>query len=364
MIVGVGIFGIPYAVAQSGFMTGLFYLILLTGVVLFIHLFYGEVVLRTDGEHRLVGYAKRYLGERGKRAAGAIVIFQFYGALLAYIIAGGYFLAIIFNNFGGGSEFFWSLAFFVFGSLAVLFGLRTVGFLELLMTTFLLLIAGIIVFKAAPLINFNNLSGFSFSNLFLPYGIILFSLSGGAAIPEIRQMLKGQERKLKKIIVWGTIIPAIIYLLFTLAVVGITGVNTSKEAISGLAPYFGKGIIVLGAVFGFLAVATSFLVLGLNLKRVFQCDYKLNRTLAWFLACFVPLFFYLLGFQDFITVIGLVGALAGGLEGIMVILIYRKAKILAQRRPEYSLKTAGPIIYGMILLFELGIFYHFLYFFK
>jgi len=361
MIVGVGIFGIPYAITQAGIMAGFFYFVLLSGVILLVHLFYGEIALRTNQGHGLVGYAAKYLGPLGKKFVGFVVIFEFYGALLAYLIAGGKFLNIIFSGFLGGNDFLWTMLFFALGALVILAGLKTIAASEFFMGGFLLLIIGVFVFKGAPLFQLNNLSLINWSKFFLPYGVILFSLTGGAAIPEIRQILRSQEHQLKKVIIIGTLVPALAYVLFTLAVVGVSGQKTTEYAMLGLVPYFGQWVILLGAVFGFLAVFTSVLVIGSNLKRIFCQDYRLKKWLGWFLVCFVPLFGYLLGINDFILVIGLIGAIAGGLEGIATILIYRRAKKMGERPPEYSLKIARPILYGLISLFILGIIYQFIY---
>jgi tyrosine-specific transport protein len=361
MIVGVGIFGIPFVMAQAGFLVGLFYLVLMGGVALLIHLCYGEIILRTEQDCRIVGAAEKYLGSSGKKTTAAIVIFQFYGALLAYIIAGGHFLNIIFGQYLGGNDFGWALIFFAFGSLAIFFGLRTVSIAEFLMTIMLLAIAALFVLKGAPLISLANLKSVNLVNFFVPYGVVFFSLTGGAAIPELRQILRGREQKVKRVIILGTLIPAAVYFLFALTVVGVTGEKTTEDAISGLIPYLGQSAVVLGAVFGLLAVVTSFLVLGLNLKKIFQLDYKINKFFAWLLACFVPLIAFLLGFNDFIFVIGIIGACAGGLEGIVTILIYRRAKKLGDREPEYRLRLNKAFIYGLILLFGLGIVYQFVY---
>jgi tyrosine-specific transport protein len=361
MIIGVGIFGIPYVLAQAGFLIGFFYLIFLCLVVLVVHLSYGEIILRTHQDSRLVGYGEKYLGRLGKVSAMGIVIFQFYGAMLAYIIAGGHFLNIIFGRFFGGGDFSWALVFFAFGALAILLGLRAVSASEFIMTILLLALAVFFIFKGAPFVSLENLKGFSLMKFFLPYGVIFFSLTGGAAIPELRHILRGEEREIKKAIILGTLIPAVIYLLFALVVVGTTGKGTTEDAISGLVPYLGQNIIFVGAIFGFLAVITSYLMLGLNLRKMFQLDYKLNKLLAWVLVCFVPLIIFLAGFNDFILVIGLIGAVAGGFEGIMTTLIYLKAKKMGDRQPEYSLKLNKVFIFGLIFLFALGVIYQFVY---
>jgi len=361
MIVGVGIFGIPYAVAQAGFVAGLFYLVILTVAILIVHLLYGEIVLRTPSDHGLVGYADKYLGASGKRVMGAVIIFEFYGGLLAYLIAGGKFLNVALGRFLGGSDMIWSLVFFSVGALIVFAGLKTVAPSEFFMTIFMVAIAAIIFIKGAPIIKITNLPAVNWAKFFLPYGIILFSLTGGAAIPEVRQILKNQEHNFKKIIVLGTLIPAVVYFFFTLGIVGVTGSATSKDAISGLTPHFGAWVVMLGAIFGFLAVITSYLVVATNLRRVFRQDYKINKFLAWALVCFVPLILYWLGINDFIYVIGLVGALAVGAEGIMTILIYWRAKKLGLRQPEYSLKISRLVLGGLTLIFLLGVVYQLIY---
>ena len=59
-IIGAGVFAIPYVMSKSGALTCFFYFLILGSVVLLLHLFLGEVVLRTKGRHRLVGYAEKY----------------------------------------------------------------------------------------------------------------------------------------------------------------------------------------------------------------------------------------------------------------------------------------------------------------
>ena len=75
-IVGVGIFGLPYAIAKVGFLVGIPLLVLLSGAMLCLHYLYGEIVLRTKRKQRLVGYAKKYLGNKGKSIATLSAIFH------------------------------------------------------------------------------------------------------------------------------------------------------------------------------------------------------------------------------------------------------------------------------------------------
>ncbi len=361
MIIGVGIFGVPYAITKVGFALGIFYIVFLGGILLLEHLLYSEVVLRTEGKHRLVGYAEIYLGKYGKTLAGAAQILSFYGALIAYIIIGGQFLHAILLPIFGGSVLMYQFAFFVLMSLAVLIGLRLVASIEFLMTIILLAVVAIIFFFGLPYVWYPNLYIMNLKEIFFPYGVILFALGGAAAVPQIRELLRGQEEKMKKAIVIGTAVPLVVTALFAFVVIGISGSGTTQEAIAGLSGALGSKIVLFGAIFGFLAIATSFLVLGLNLKEIFNFDYKLNGFLSWALACILPFLIFLAGRPEFMSVIAFTGAVLGGLEGILIILIWLKAKENGKRQPEYSLKVSRLILDLVAFIFILGILYKLIY---
>lgn len=361
MIVGAGTFGLPYVFSQAGFGIGFFYLLIIALAVVMVHLFYGEIILRTEQPHRLVGYGAKYLGRRAKKIVTFTLLFEYYGALLAYLILGGQFLSIIFGKWFGGSELFWALIFFLVGALGIFWRLNTLAKNELWMVTLLLLAIIVLLVKGAPLIQLANFSNINFAKFFLPYGVILFAMAGSAAIPEMRQILQGQEKNLKPAIFWGTFIPAILYFLLALVVVGVSGAQTSEEAIKGLVPYLGEWVIIIGAIFGILAVYTSFLVLGVAIKKIYQHDYRLKSSWSFLLACVIPLAAYLFGLKNFILIIGFIGAVFSGLDGILTMAIYFKARRRGERRPEYRMPWAKVLGILLIALFAFGIVYQFIY---
>ena len=135
-IVGVGMFGLPYVASRAGVGVVVAYLVILGAVVILIHLLYGEVVLRTRGQHRLVGYAERYLGFTGKALATLVFFFGLYGALLAYMVLGGEFLSFLLG--GNVAPFLAGLLLLAAAAYLVGRGLRTIGLTEGFMTAFLL----------------------------------------------------------------------------------------------------------------------------------------------------------------------------------------------------------------------------------
>jgi len=362
-VVGAGIFGIPYVVSRVGFATGFFYLLIL-GVVIFITtLCYAEVILRTREEHQMAGYAKRYLGKWGQRMISFSLVFGIYGALLAYMVGVGDFLRALLYDFLGGTPFLYTALFFILASIAVFFGLKIVIKIEKVMVVVLIMAAILIFIFGLPYVKMENLAGFDKMNLFLPYGVILFAFTGATALVDAKKTLLGEEKKLKKSILIAYIIVFVIYLAFSLVVCGISGKDTSPEAIIGLNSVLGDKIVVIGAILGILTMTTSFLALGLVLKEIFMCDYKFGRVLSWVYACFVPFIIFLLGLADFIKIIGMVGAITGGLQGILILMMYLKAKSKGNMEPIFSMKVPKFIIYLLCIMYGLGIIYEIYYLF-
>ena len=350
-IIGAGVFGIPYVMAKSGVLSCLFYFLVLGTVVLLIHLFFGEIVLRTKKKYRLIGYAGKYLGKKAKILVAFATIFGTIGILLALMIIGGNFLKIIFPS--PLSSFQLTLILWVALSFFVLRGIKSIAWTELLMNIGFFVAISLIFFFSLPKIDLGNFILVNSKYIFLPYGVILFSLAGWVAIPEIEPILK-EKKNLKRLIITAILFCLAFYFLFGLIISGITGKNTTPEAFGGLAPFLGSKIIILGGLFGLLAISTSFLMLGNYLKNSLIHDFNLPYFLAFFLACFSPLVLFLIGFREFIGVIAVVGTFVGLTEGTAITLIYKRAKKIGERTPEYSLKIPSTLIYFILVILILG----------
>lgn len=359
-IIGAGIFGLPYVAAKTGLVPTVIYLTALTFIVLLMHLLYGEVVLRTKGKHRLVGYAEIYLGKWGKRIATLSVVLGGYAGLLIYIILSGVFLSNLLGEFFGHDPRPYSIIVFFVSFIFIAGGLKVVSWAESFLS--FLLIAAIFLFLAKGS-SFISLSSFTesinWSEIFLPYGVLLFALTGGSVIPDMISVLEKKENLIKKTIIIGTLIPAVIYFLFIVIIFGITGEATTPDAITGLKNVYGDGFVKIGALVGFLAVITSFLAFGINLKKTLQHDYKFSKALSLVLALFVPFLIFSTGFDDFIRVIGFSGAVMGGIDGVLIILMYQKAdrEGKGNRKPEYDIPTSRALEYLLVAVFALGIIY-------
>lgn len=356
-IIGVGIFGLPYVTKQAGFPVVLLYFVILTAVTIAIHLMYGEVSLAIKSLHRLPGLVGEYMGPRWKSFAFVIFILGLLGALLAYLIVGGSFLTLFLSPYLGGSEMMYTLIFWAVGTLLIFQGIRSIAIIE---TTLLLVFFGLMAlffFKTSPVIDIESFKNFDLRFFAFPYGVILFSLWGSDMIPEVKEILGKDSRALmKRVLISGIALAALTYLFFIYIVFGASGSQTSKEGISGLVQVLGNGIIRTGFVFGIITCFTSFLTLGLTLKKGLWYDQGLNPRLSWFIACFLPLFLFLIGLRAFIDIIGLTGAVAIGLTGIIIVLLYKNFLWVQYKR------KMNPLLYILPLFFVIGIFLEIFYF--
>jgi len=355
--VGVGIFSLPYIASRAGLVVTVAYFLILGLVTIAVHLIFGELAVATPDFKRLPGFAQFYLGKWGKRLSFLVAVLGALGALLAYLIVGGEFLTSLFSPFLGGERIFYTLLYFVVGALLIFLGIKIIAQIELISLILFFLVLVIIFFQAQGAIKTENLvlypAQLNLALLFLPYGAVLFSLWGATLIPEVEEMLKKEKKLLRVIIPVATLIPMIIYLFFIYAVLGICGTGTTESALGGLYDYLGDGIVSLMLLFGVLTTFTSFITLGLTLKRVFWYDLKIGKNWAWVLACFPPLIAFLLGFKSFITVISLSGGILLGLEGILILLMYQKAK-----------RKGWVFALPLILVFVLGLILEIIYFSK
>jgi len=359
-IIGAGVFGIPYVMAKSGIIFCLFYFLILGAAALFLHLFFGEIVLRTKKKHRLIGYTEKYLGGRAKILVSFSTIIGTIGALLAYIILGGNFLKIIFPASLSSLQF--SLILWVALSFFVFLGMRSIGWIQVLMNAGLFGAAFLIFLYGFPKLDIGNFILANPKYIFLPYGVILFSLVGWNAVPEIETILI-KKRNLRKVIFWAVVISLSFYFLFSLFINGLTGQNTTQEAFEGLIPILGQKIMILGGIFGFFTISTSFLILANYLKNTLIFDYRFPFLLAFVLAVFSPLVLFLIGIREFIWVIAFVGTFMGLIDGIAIILIYKKAKKQGDKIPEYSLRIPQCLPYLIMTVLTFGAIIQAIYYF-
>jgi tyrosine-specific transport protein len=325
-IIGVGIFGLPYAASQSGFFISSIFIILVGFVYTVTLILFSEVIMYTNGQSRIAGLAERYLGHHWKIPTSLLQYASSWGAMLGYTILGGAFLQVILNLWFNIDLVTAQLLFVSFASLILIGGLGVVAYVQASFFWILIALLIAMVYLGAPSIDVQNLNTFNVSNWALPLSVALFAFGGFAAIPEAADILHDQKVKLRKAVIISVAFCTFVYLLFSAIVLAVTGSSTSSDGLIGFANVIAPWFATVASGIGLFSVFSSFMVLGISNLDGLVFDFKFRYLNAWLLVIAVPITLFLLGARSFIDVIGFTGGLIGSLIGLIVIRMYKKAK--------------------------------------
>jgi tyrosine-specific transport protein len=354
MVIGAGMFAIPFSFAQAGFWAGAGQLIVLSAVVLAMHLLYARIVLETPSYHRMPGYIRVHLGRLPAAIAWASALFGTTGTLLAYLAIDTVFLRTLIAGGGAQPPLWWVAG--LAGAVAVItfFPLKKEAVINGVLTVFEIAFITALPILLAPHVSLSRLAGAGPGNFLAPFGVLLFALSGGSVIPDMITVLGRDKKKVRLAVIAGSLIPAALYFFFAFAVVGVSGAGTSREAVAGLRQVIGDDIALWAAAAGFFAVLTSYIALSANFQATLRLDMGMPRTVAWFAASFSPFILYLLGLQNFIAIISVVGVAGFGTDALLVAAAHRAMRrnnarrVFFARVAEYSVvavAVAGVILY-------------------
>ena len=361
-IIGAGVFALPFVFQKAGIVTGLFYLSLFGAVFVFIHLMYADLILKTEegkNLHRFSGYTKIYLGNKGFWLSILMTIVGMLFTLTVYLILSISFINLIHPLVLSLSNTVKLLIFWFLSSVAIFLGIRRIVFSEFLITGGIFAIILIILgYGFSHWERIVLVPVFNLQNIFLPYGAVLFALSGRVAIPAVISYFQKIRRPLievKKPIILGTLLPALVYLLFVFGIWGLSNV-VSEDAVSGLIGQIPQEVLTLIGIFGLISLWSSYIVIGLDLESSLKFDLKFPKILSGFIVVAFPLFLYFLGFQNFLNLVSMVGGIFIALEGIFIVLMWLKASKLKAREIIFR-KLSSSITYILILIFVIGIIY-------
>lgn len=361
--IGGGIFSIPYVFVQAGIGLSTILFLFLAAVIVLLHVMFAEVVERTPGAHRLVGYSERYFGWWGKGLITVSAVAGTMGALVAYLLLGSSFLSIFLTPFGVSSAAAAVIFWFLMAG-GVIFGMRTVAKVDTVLVSLLVVALGAIILRAIPFFDPSHFLIHDTSSFLAPYGIVLFALVGFPVIPGIRATLNSHGPRYRRAIIVGTLIPIVLTYLFGLAVALVSGPDTTPDAIGGLIPHFGYGITLAGAGVGLLAISTSFFAFGLYMRDTLLFDWDLRPAVSNAITILVPAGLILAGATSIIDTLSFAGAVLGAIDGVMVVLLFREARRRGRRRPDFTfpvpfavqlLLIAALIFGGVYSLLEIGV---------
>ena len=346
MTIGAGILGIPYVIVKVGLWVGLLYILVLGIVMLYLNLMTGEVAVRTKQSLQLPGLAGHYLGPWAKNFLSVVMIFGGTGALLAYTVGEGQILSAMF----GGEPLMWGTIFWALASIVVWRGLQALKNVDRILSFIVIAIIVGLSFWLLPHYNASMVSVFNPLQIFLPYGVILFALNATPAIAEAHALLPGSQRHFKRALIWGTLIPIFVYILFAFAVAGSMGAGTTELATIGLGQKFGPAVFWFANLFAVLSMATGYIGLGIAIKQNLVWDNKVNPFLATLIVILIPICLFFVGIDSFVAILDVVGAvLVGSSSSIMALTYWRARRVGDLLASRYGLHYS-PVAVALIMV--------------
>ncbi|MEK7611924.1 MAG: aromatic amino acid transport family protein [Patescibacteria group bacterium] len=338
-IIGAGFFSLPYFFSSIGIGLG-FLLLALAGLAYTIFYFlYADIVVRTKGEHRFIGYARMYLGQNASYIAVATSILGMVFSLTIYLVLSVSFIDLIFP---AGPPLAKAMIFWAIGSMAVFFRVKSIALSEFLV---MVAIAAIILFLGAIGLPELSVDKLTLSHplsvgILVPLGAILFSLSGRAAIPEIlgyfKALKQGNGRVwMKKILAYGVIVPITLYSIFILAIIALSG-TVAEDAVSSLVGSVHPAVLIALGILGLLSIWSSYITVGIDIISSLHYDLHIRREGRFLLVILAPLLFYLFGLTSFVRLVAVSGGIFLSIEGLLVILMWKRANAVLGNEPIFA----------------------------
>jgi hypothetical protein len=327
LIVGAGMFSLPHVFVRAGLAYGLAALVFFTWVSISLNSRYAGIIDRDGTDNRFAGYARKHLGNKGYAASLVFVLGGIAFTLAVYVALAPSFFSLVLPMVPGSAS---AAIFWIAGTAIAFMGTKRGSATSLAVFSAMMAIIaffGIFALFKGDAGNIASAALFDPRNLFLPFGPLLFSLSGRSALSSIREGYEEKDYsmpKFLKAIRLGAIIPAAIYAAFIAITIALSGHGVTPDAVSGLTMLPAWGLAATG-VLGILAILDSYALLGMEFVGIVSKDIKVPKALSYALFAAIPPAIYFLGSSDFLTLIGITGGIFLAAESIMVVLMGRKA---------------------------------------
>jgi len=372
--IGGGMLALPVVTGLGGFYPSLalflcIWLFMTTTAFLLL-----ESNLALGYELSLISLAKKTLGPAGKWITWASFVFLFYSLSIAYIAVSGPILQSIVHDFLGiaipssAGGIFFTLLF----AAVLLFGMRSVDYVNrLLMLGLGVCYLGLVFFGVSH-VNMQNLQGGSLPYTLMAVPVVVISFGFHNMIPSIAGYFKGNVKRCGLVILLGSLVPLVIYLVWQYVMLGILSFSSREElliardhgqaATEVLRAHIGKSwVTTFAQCFALFAIVTSFLAQSLSLLDFLADGLRVKkvgfmRLVLVFLVLCPPFAMAMIYPNIFIQAINMAGGLAAVvLFGVMPALMVWKLRYRDHQKIPPLIPT-GRVLLVIVLVISLFIF--------
>lgn len=376
--VGAGMLALPMVSASTGFVFSTFLIIFLWALMTFTALLILEVNLAFKVYHNSFGtMAFETLGRAGQIVAWLTCLLLLYSLTSAYIAGNGSLLTTLIKHLFNFNSPDWinALLFTLILGVAVYWSTHTVDILNRFFISIkgiLLLLTLILLMPHIQITRLIHQSG-PIKYLWAAAPIFLTSFGFHTVIPSLTNYLGRDAKTLKRVILIGTIIPLIIYILWLAATLGIVPlygrfsfyhVIQTHQSVGGFVSTLDQLIqnkFVRFSINGFsdIAMTTSFLGVSLGLFDFLADGFKrtnshFGRLQTALLTFIPPLVFALYYPKGFILALGYAAIFVAILEIILPALMVMKLRKSKTLTSTYRV-PGGKILLMLVILIGIAL---------
>lgn len=330
---GTGMMAMPVLIGIGGFYPGLCMALIVWLTMIATGYLLLEVTLGMPDGTNMVSMAERYLGPIGKYFIGIGFFILYYCLMIGYYSFGipqtQHFINTLWNI--DMSPFATMLCLFVFYAIIDILGIYVADRFNIFLNILCIVALALLMVFNSQEVSSTNLNRFDWTFMLLSAPILFAGFGYHNIIPTISTYLKRNVRRIKKAIIWGTVIPLLIYMGWTWVVVG----SNSQGNLWG---FFERGhlfsqdfqlkmatpwLAQLAIFFSLVSTGTSFVGMNLTFVDFLGDGFKISKdkragwTRVWLLLIgFLPpgivVSFYPNIFSDFI----------GSFQGFGQIILY------------------------------------------
>ena len=318
----------------------------------------------------IISMAKEFLGKTGAIIAWIAFLLLLYSASAAYISGGGsLLLSIDFISKHLDHDFACILFALIFGCIGFL-GVKYIDLLNRFFMFGLVISYLALIFVVSPKVEIENLSTSNPKYILATIPILILSFTSHLVLPSLRQYFNNDVKKLKKVIILGSAIPLLVYLVWELLLLGVIPENSLIEIAQSTDPLPKlnsilhakniSGMASSNATFSFFALVTSYLGVilslddfiadGLNIKQ----DVK-GKILTVILSFTPPIIFAITYPEGFMKALSYAGVFVAILFCIMPVCIIWNARYIKQLPKTSYYFPGGKIGLVLIALIAIGI---------
>lgn len=291
--IGGGMLALPVSTAEVGFGNSLFFLVFCWLVMTAGALLVLEVNLRLPAGSNMVSMAKSTLGAPGQIIAWITYLFLLYTLLAAYISGGSdVFNALLHKININVPGWMTSVIFTALFSLIVYKGIRSVDYVNRGLMFGKLGVYVLLVAIISPHVSFIELTGGSARAFTGTLMVLITSFGFASIVPSLRDYFEDDVRTLRKVILLGSLIPLVCYILWDAVIMGVISregdngllaLMSSEHATSGLTEALNQSVQNqwISGFFGFftsICMITAFLGVSLGLFDFLADGLKLKKS--------------------------------------------------------------------------------------